>query len=160
MDLILKIISTVSTLTIGVAASILAYQQFRLSRAKLRFDLFEKRYAIFMIVRVFASTMAMKGEADAGELMRSTTERFFLFEKDVCDYIETMYKKAWNIRKKKDELTRPNITPEQTEECQNQLYEDTTWFYNQSDEMIPIFSKYLSIKTLNQEPKQKKMLHP
>src|SRR5215475_8561389 len=93
LDLVLRIIATLSTLAIGIAASFLAYQQFKLSRSKLRFDLFERRLAVFMTVRVFASTMVIEGEADPGVLYRDTIERYFLFEKDVCSYIEGMYER-------------------------------------------------------------------
>jgi len=40
LDLWLRVISTLSTFAIGVAAVFLAYQQFRLSRSKLKFDLY------------------------------------------------------------------------------------------------------------------------
>lgn len=94
LDYILKIVSTISALTIGIAASALAYQQFRLSRSKLRFDLYEKRLAVFKTVRDFASTLAIKGEADAGAFYRDTIERRFLFEEDIYSYIEGMYERA------------------------------------------------------------------
>jgi hypothetical protein len=38
-DLILRVLSTLATLTIGIAASLLAYQQYKISKAKLRFEL-------------------------------------------------------------------------------------------------------------------------
>ena len=71
-----------------LVASFLAYQQFHLSKSKLKFDLYEKRLRLFNVVRDFASTVALRGELDSGQLYRDTIERYFLFDKDVCDYID------------------------------------------------------------------------
>jgi hypothetical protein len=88
LDLIIKIVAALGTLAIGAAASVLAYQQFRISRSKLRFDLFEKRLAVFKTVRDFASDTAFGRETDPGAFYRDTIERRFLFEEDVYLYIE------------------------------------------------------------------------
>ncbi|MHB8735135.1 MAG: hypothetical protein ACYC6M_07525 [Terriglobales bacterium] len=84
LDQWLRIVSAISTLAIGVAASFLAYQQFRISRSKLKFDLYDRRLRLLRSVRDFASVVALGGEADSGALYRSTIERHFLFEEDVC----------------------------------------------------------------------------
>ncbi len=46
-DLILRSISTISTFVIGIAASVLAYQQFKISKSKLHLELYDKRYTLF-----------------------------------------------------------------------------------------------------------------
>lgn len=58
LDLILKSLTAVATLGIGKAASILAYQQFKISKAKLKFDLYEKRLALLKTASNFAATVA------------------------------------------------------------------------------------------------------
>src|SRR5262249_54063487 len=107
LDLVLKIIQAASTLAIGIAASFLAYKQFSLSRSKLRFDLYEKRLAVFKTVRDFASAIALKGEADPGAFYRDTIERRFLFEEDVYLYIEEMFKRAQELRGLKEHYAEP-----------------------------------------------------
>jgi hypothetical protein len=106
LDLWLKLISTFFTAVLGVAASILAYQQFkfnrtlaseqlRLSDSKLKFDLYEKRLALFMIVRDFASQIAITSEEiDAGKFYRDTIERYFLFDAGEYAYFDEVYEKA------------------------------------------------------------------
>lgn len=144
----LRIISTVSTLAIGVAASFLALQQFRLSRSRLKFDLYERRLALFMTVRDFASTYALRGEGDPGKFYRDTIERFFLFDEDVTGYIYGIYEKANKVRQTGQELQRPNLPDVEAEALKKQLAEGLIWFNNQSDNMIKVFSKDMSIKTL------------
>ena len=144
----LRVISTLSTFAVGVAVSFLAYQQFRLSRSKLKFDLYEKRLRLFNAVRDFASTVALRGQVDSGQFYRETIERHFLFEKDVCDYVHQMYEKAKQVERTKAELQRPNLDEDEREALNATLVETKTWFFNQSDTMLRVFSKDLSIKTL------------
>jgi len=148
VDLLLKIISTLSTLAIGIAAWRLAYQQFRISKSKLRFDLYDRRLALFSVVRDFASDVVVKGELDSGQLYRDTIERYFLFDQDVCAYIDEMYKKAKEVERTKLELVRPNLTLEEKQQLVTELVAGKNWFFDQSDAMIRVFSKDLSIKTL------------
>jgi hypothetical protein len=161
LDLWLKIISTFFTAVIGVAAWILAYQQLRLnktlsseqlrlSEAKLKFDLYERRLKLFRTVKEFAGRLTMTGEVDTGAFYHDTIERHFLFEKDVSDYIGEVYKKALQVERTKMELGRPNLTENERQELNNRHVEERTWFYNQEQNVIKVFSKDLSIKTLNQ----------
>lgn len=148
LEISLKLISTASTLGIGVAAWFLAYQQLKLSKSKLKFDLYAKRLDLFNVVRDFASTLALQGEADTGKFYRETIERYFLFEANVCSYIDEMYEKAKQVQNTKQELLRPNLTEEEKQKLDKQLVKDKTCFFNQSDIMIKVFSEDLSIKTL------------
>jgi hypothetical protein len=144
----LRIVSTLSTLAIGIAAWFLSCQQFRISKSKLKFDLYEKRLSLFHVVRDFASTVALGGEWESGQLYRNTIERYFLFEKDVCDYIDEMYEKAKLLERTKLDLDPLGFDDEEKRELSNKLVELKTWFFDQSDTMLQVFSNDLSIKTL------------
>src|SRR4051812_32777607 len=85
-------VQIIVTAFLGVVASILAYQQYRFNKAlssqqlrlnesKLKLDLYERRLALFIVVRDFASQLAMTSEIiDAGKFYRNTIERYFLFD--------------------------------------------------------------------------------
>ena len=92
--------------------------------------------------------LALQGKADSGQLYRETIERYFLFDEDVCAYIDEMYEKAKQVAQTKEELTRPDLTPEEKQLLDKKLVGDLVWFFDQSDKMIQVFSKDLSIKTL------------
>ena len=101
LDLFLRVVSAASTLIIGIAASWLALQQFRISRAKLKFELYDKRLVLFRIVRDFASAIALDHKRDsfntldeAGKFYRETIEHRFLFDADVSAYFDEIYEKA------------------------------------------------------------------
>lgn len=155
IDLILRVVSALSTLTIGVAASALAYRQFKISKAKLRFDLYEKRYALFLRLRVFVSDLAIGNNNDpleiqskAGAFKRDTIECRFLFDDDVAAYFDLVSEKASELVRAYLDFQRPNLPDDQEEVFRTRLGDLHVWFFNQSDEMFAIFRKDLSIKTL------------
>ena len=113
LDVILNIVSTLSTLTIGVAASVLAYQQFQISKAKLRLDLYDKRYVLFLRLRMFVSDLAigdnnepLVSQANPGAFKRDTIECRF---NEVADYFDEVYKKANELAKARLDFERPNL---------------------------------------------------
>jgi len=53
--------SVVVVLVIGLIAAGIAYRQYEVARAKLKLDLFEKRYAIFMETWTFLSAIVREG---------------------------------------------------------------------------------------------------
>jgi hypothetical protein len=89
LDLFLRIVSTVATLIIGLAASILAYQQYKISKSKLKFDLFEKRLALFIRAREYTSKLAWESLTGfetydvAKKFYNDTLEHRFLFDDNV-----------------------------------------------------------------------------
>jgi hypothetical protein len=155
LDLIIKIVSASATLAIGAAASFLAYQQFRLSRSKLRFDLYEKRLAVFKTVRDFASLIAIHGEADAGAFYRDTIERRFLFEEDVYLYIEDMFKRAQELKSLKEQNAEPNLPEDERTRLKKAIVNHSSWFFDQTDEMFEVFNKDLAIRTLRYRKEKK-----
>ena len=145
----LKVTTTIFTIVIGFAASAIAYQQYTISKSKLRFDLYEKRLRIFATVREFASTVALRQEFDVGQFYRDTLERYFIFDKDVCDYIDEMFEKAKLIERTMTERAALNMNNDERRLTLNQTLTQTkTWFFDQADTMVALFSKYLSIKAL------------
>ncbi|MFN2531117.1 MAG: hypothetical protein ABR555_07455 [Pyrinomonadaceae bacterium] len=148
LDLILKA-------TIGFAASWLAYQQHKLGKSKLRFELYDKRYALFLTLRLFVSDLAI-GDANepleslgnAGTFKRDTIESRFLFDDRVVRYFDEVYKKATKLANIRVALERPNLTEAQIEEMKEEENVLRTWFFDQSDAMFTLFRKDLAVKTL------------
>jgi len=103
---------------------------------------------LFNVVRDFASIYALKGEADSGKFFRDTVARHFLFEADVSTYIHKMYERGIQADHTNLDLSRPNLTEQERQALNEQRVEDLKWFFAQSDNMIKVFSKDLSIKSL------------
>jgi hypothetical protein len=143
LNLILNILSTVATLAIGIAASALAYQQFRISKSKLRFELYEKRLALFKLAMEFtravcANTDQSKTLELAWAFKRDTSEHCFLFTPDVAAYFNTLYAKANELAGAQGRTLGAN----------NDTTDLLLWFDSQSYAMVKVFQVDLSIETL------------
>jgi hypothetical protein len=82
-------------LAIGIPTLLIAFQQYRVGAAKLKFDLFEKRYAIFHQTWVIISEVVMKGTREKNYGLATPFNNFlpeasFLFGKDIQDYLNEL----------------------------------------------------------------------
>jgi hypothetical protein len=158
------VVSSLITASIGVAAWFIAFQQLRLnktlsaeqlrlSEAKLKFDLYERRLALFRTVKEFAGKLTMTGNAGhdvTGPFYHDTIERHFLFDKDVADYIVDMYENAKQVNRTKLELERPRLEENERQTLDRQLVDQMNWFFEQEQNVIKVFSRDLSIRTFDQ----------
>jgi hypothetical protein len=161
-QIILAAVQIVTTAFLGVTASFLAYQQYkfnrnlssqqlRLTESKLKLDLYERRLALFMKVRDFASQLAITSEEiDAGKFYRDTIERYFLFDEHEYAYFDEVYEKAKELKRTEEQFSRPRLPDREEQELKERSHALRVWFFNQSDEMISVFSNCLAIKTLGQ----------
>jgi len=60
VDVTLRAVTAVSTLLLGIAASVIAYQQYRINKAKLKLDLFERRFALFQKLKEYTKEFSWK----------------------------------------------------------------------------------------------------
>ncbi len=156
------VISSFITGAIGVAAWFIAFQQLRINKtlsaeqirlteAKLRFDLYERRLALFRTVKGFAGRITMAGEADdTGAFYHDTIERHFLFDKDVADYIGKVYDEALELNRINIRMGGTNLTQDDQEQLKERKVALLNWFYEQEQNVIKVFSRDLSIRTLGQ----------
>ena len=144
---------TVSSLTALIAffAAFIAYQQFKINKYKYKFDLFDKRFAVFIKFREFAQ----KVDEDGGKIKISEIQRFrfqilehkFLFNTEFTEYISDFIENVKRLRTINVDLeTREyeNISELKKQE----LSELTNWFTIQIEYIEDRFYYYLSIKDL------------
>src|SRR5258706_16292646 len=106
LDLTLRLVQIVLTLGVGIVAAYIARKQLQLGKYKLKFDLFDKKFAVFMQMRNFASAITLGQEFDPGQLYRDTIERKFLFERhpEVLTYFDEMYRRGNELEQLMREL--------------------------------------------------------
>lgn len=80
------------TLTVGIVGGIIAYRQAAVAKAKLKLDLFEKRYPIFQQTWEIMSEVVMKGTREKNYGLSHPFASFmpqarFLFGKEVDAYL-------------------------------------------------------------------------
>lgn len=87
------------TLTILIACLVayIAYQQYKTNRDKLKLSLFEKRFSIYEALDEFLVHILKNGNVSDEAIIdysKNTNEAYFLFEKDIIDFMEDVIKKA------------------------------------------------------------------
>lgn len=82
---------------IAVVMTYIAYQQWCTNKSRLAHELYDRRLAIFKAVRAFYGEMGDAGTAKYGMVMKfydATAEAEFLFDDEVMEHIEELYKKG------------------------------------------------------------------
>jgi hypothetical protein len=98
------------TIVIGSMAAYIAYRQYKVSHAKLKLDLFEKRCEIYLQAAVFLTQLAAFGPPDddrAIPIFRGKTGAAeFLFDTDLNDFLREAALKAGLARAQRDHVKK------------------------------------------------------
>lgn len=133
------------TVIVACFGAYMAYQQFRLSREKFKLDLFEKRFSVFAGVRLFLSEVMRDGKTDLKaifEYRASIAEASFLFEADVIDHLEEIYKRAVRMNTLDMKLKEVPVGEERNK-LVAQEGEELTWLTDQLPVLKVKFERYL-----------------
>ncbi|MCR4471067.1 hypothetical protein [Burkholderia sp. SCN-KJ] len=142
--------AAVVALLVGVVAGLIAWRQYRVARAKLNLDLFEKRYEAFQIVWAFASAVVQRGplpfySSDMTKMLNELPKIEFLFGKKLAAYVRVLnanHASLWAI----DEAIKTNngVMP------QDKIQEHTNlmkWFADEAMEGVRVrFGEYLDFE--------------
>jgi len=104
---IVELLQALATPAIAVVGSLIAYRQWKISDAKLRLDLFERRWAIFAAAgRFLADTVnpTVPFQEAQIEFTRAISGSLFLFDHDIDQYLKGLLKKAERQQSLKHEL--------------------------------------------------------
>lgn len=140
----LEIVKGLPTTAVALIVAWVAFQQWRVARAKLKLDLFDKRYAIFFETWEKVSHVVRFGTRDVNYGLGTPFNNFipqakFLFGDDIEAYLILMIEK-W---------TEPNaIESEPTQSNYAQKKFDLNgWFFEQADKGVKAkFGLYLSFE--------------
>ncbi len=131
----------------GVFTLAILYSQYRLQRLNFRLMLYDKRYAVFLSVMQYISSVLQNARADNDELMklmRNSKDKEFLFGFEVGDYVQALYSKGIELNK-----VNYILASQHDRSIREKLVEQTTtlfeWFENQFEEAKRIFKYYLAI---------------
>jgi hypothetical protein len=137
----------IAALVVGSIAAGIAYRQYRVTEAKLKLDLFDKRYAIFLETWTILSEVVMKGTREKQWGLATPFNNFmpqasFLFGPDIADYLSTASKK-WTELWAFEGDGLPNLTPAQIA----QSAELKMWFHHEASVGCKeLFGQYLNFE--------------
>lgn len=138
------------TPVIAIVTTYIAIQQYRANQLRLRHDLYDRRLALSNAVAEFIANVMQSGTADRAQLvtlLQKTRESFFLFGKEVSDYITDMYKKGVDLEYYEKQLHHANLPVggERTRIAHQQA-ELLKWFGKQFDVIQSMFAKKLALE--------------
>ena len=137
---------------IGIATTIIAYQQWRTNKKneetnarRLKYELYEKRYAIYLSARSFLREI-MKGEITDKMLIdywTGTNAARFLLKQEMATYLEEIEHKAVDLQTKIE--MEAHGTPEFAKGAKERS-EMKKWFYAQISVLNEKFLPYLQLE--------------
>lgn len=142
VGIIISSTTAVSVVALGFFQYRLARQLYKLEKDKMKLDLYNKRYDIYLKLQKFIDVVISKGTCTEGDLLeflsykREAAE--FLFDEDIIEYLKEVYEKGVDIMNRGESTT---ITPEK-------MGEILLWFGDQYDESTKKFSPYLNFSNL------------
>ena len=141
-------LSALLTPTIAAAAAYIGYRQFQTSRAKLMYDLYERRVLVLRGALAFLSAVRRDGTVKAAEipaLATALSERRYLFEQDLASYLEELQRNAVAIFTKELLFRELIAGSPQRKTLVDQHSELIAWMLEQPAEIERRFETYLKI---------------
>lgn len=146
--LVQSIPAALITLAIGIAGWFIARHQAAVAEAKLKLDLFEKRYPIFLETWTIMSEVAQKGTREKNYGLGTPFNNFipqarFLFGKEVEAYLSDAVKKWIDLNAFEAESDDPASAAQHAA----QKRELKNWFFEQSSTGLKaLFAPYLDFE--------------
>jgi hypothetical protein len=143
---LIPIFGPIATVIVGLLVAYIAWQQWKISQAKLRLDLFDRRYKVYDATRTFIGVALRKtnfDDSDLFEFYRATSDAGFLFKADVVNYLKEVSTHA-NEMRLHHELYHPTPASETERVAHiNAVHERKQWLIQQTIAMSKVFVPYL-----------------
>ena len=142
VGIIISSTTALSVVALGFFQYRLARQLYKLEKDKIKLDLYNKRYDIYLKLQKFIGVVISKGTCTEGDLLeflsykREAAE--FLFDEDIIEYLKEVYEKGVDIMNRGESTT---ITPDQ-------MGVILKWFGHQFEESTKKFKPYLDFTQL------------
>ena len=148
-----SLFSGIATLVVGLAVVLIAWQQWKVSHAKLRLDLFDRRYKIFEATRTLLREITNSATFSDEQLFKfytDTADAEFLFRSDVVDYLAEIVKRAIDMQANQKRYQALPLGGERSRETQSE-HNHLLWFGEQltSKAITKAFKPYLGFTNIH-----------
>jgi hypothetical protein len=142
------------TPVIAIVAVSIAYQQHQTNKLKVRLDLFDRRFNVFLKVRGILSSVSPEGQASIEEFLKfrsGAAEAYFLFGQEMEDYLDEVYQHGRKLATA--DLRNRMPREEQPEDYDpkkvaDEIDKELGWLMNQLPEVKARFKTYLDVSKL------------
>lgn len=131
----------IAAVFLSAAVALVAWLQYRVSRNKLRLDLFDRRYKVFEATRKFLQ-IARFENTQLLLFKLDTADAEFLFESDVVDWLAEIREKAAHLITVRTLLARPKDDDDLAKLAEAQEA-DLLRLANRTDTLTKVFTPYL-----------------
>ena len=145
---IAEIVSTAVTPIVAIVLARIAYKQHKTNELKIRADLYDRRIAVFNAVTDLIGAVGVGASIDVDQLrifLQKTRESYFLFGKDIPEYLDQLYKAGVDFRHQNKKLaSNLPVGSERTAlaEANGKL---SKWFLDQFEISQKKFARYLRL---------------
>jgi hypothetical protein len=151
MEQIIEISKALLTPIIAIVATYVAWQQWKTNQQKLNLERYERRLRVYEEVRKILSIILRDAKASTEDLLKfrtSVSEADFLFDPEIPEYIDEIYKHGLNLWRWNQEYR--DYTQEKPEgydykKVVEEMHKELTWLTEQFGPAKEKFNKYLNI---------------
>lgn len=96
----------IALIIIPLVGAWIAFRQAQLARAKLKFDLYDRRFKVFEAARQFLIDVVQSDHVDAGRVIKfnvDTADAVFLFKREVEAYLDLLRERILKLRRLKSQ---------------------------------------------------------
>ena len=139
--------TAITTAAIAVLVAIITWRQWITNRARLRHELFDRRYAVYEQITGFLADVLQGGRVPEGEpegFIRLAKKAYFVFacDSEIRDLVSEIYRKAIDLHALEETLNDDHN--ERASNIQKQR-EIKNWYQDTLNEAETRFEKYLSL---------------
>jgi hypothetical protein len=137
-----------ATLAIGFMVAVIGFLQWHLAMEKFKLDLFDRRFVVFKGIQKFLSTVMRNPRIswdDPIVLLRETQDAVFLFNQDIVDYIDSLYKKSLDMKELQMKYDPLPVGPERSALCKQES-ELVKELMHELPRLKDVFAPYLRFK--------------
>ncbi|KAF0805867.1 hypothetical protein A6D6_01923 [Alcanivorax xiamenensis] len=143
-----QILAAMLTPTVAILGSYIAWRQWKTAENRLKFDLFERRFAVYNAARKLIGSIAQSGKIEDEKLrdfLHATREAKWLFNEQLASYLDNeIWSKAVDLQTLDSELVGMPAGEERTNNIREQS-EIKKWLVAQMREMDKKFSLFLKV---------------
>ena len=139
------------TVLIGFGVATVGVQQYRIAARKLKFDLYQRRYAIFDALRLFVVSVFEdspdKFNAAAILAYEKQAEARFLLDVKACLYIDDLIKRINSFTSLDQHMRSDSFKSYQKDPVQmaQERSEGLRWIYDQYEPLVREFERFLTL---------------
>ena len=137
-------VQAVALIALPIVGAWIAAQQVFIGRAKLRLDLFDRRFAVLEAVRAalgLISAHANLTQTQERAFSLGTFDAAFLFDDDLAAYLEDMRKRIFRLQTHNEMIGGPD---HQT--AVKAKFQEVRWFSDQRDVVQRKFAPFLKLR--------------